>query len=62
MKGALTHHFRDFASVYAATAKNGEDLTMPVEFAVDGVGNLAMRLESVQLIWIGRRPWIMGGT
>ena len=59
---ALTRHFQYFASIYAATAKNGEDLTMPVEFTVDGLGNLAMRLESVQLIWIGKRPWIMGGT
>ena len=50
------------AAFCAATAKNGEDLTRTVEFMIDGVGNLVMRLQSVQLIWIGQRPWIAGGT
>ena len=33
---------------------------MTVELMVDGVGNLATRLRSVQLIWIDRRPKIAG--
>jgi hypothetical protein len=36
--------FGYLAFFYAVTAKKGEDLTMTVEFVVDGVGNLAMRL------------------
>jgi hypothetical protein len=42
----------------ATTAKNGEDLTMTVEFLIAGAGNLAMWLESVRLIRAGVRPCV----
>jgi hypothetical protein len=47
-----------FSPFYAATAKNGEDLTRTVKFAIDAAANLAMRYGSARLIWTGNRPWI----
>ena len=46
------------AAFCAATAKNGEDLTRTVKFAIAVTANLEMLYESVQLIWIDHRLWI----